>query len=128
MNAPAATILVVDDSEVCLEIAREALEAAGFTVVTSTTPLGASRLLRESNAACAVVDMTMPALSGDKLVEILRRATTTDVPILLHSDRPIVQLRAIARACGAVAAVPKTPSCDELVSAVKKVLGVPDSP
>lgn len=117
------TILVVDDSEICLELARDALEEAGYAVVTASSPLGASRLLQRSQASCVVVDVMMPALTGDKLVDILRKATRGTVPILLHSDRPFSELTAMARECGATAAVPKTSDSAVLVREVKRVVG-----
>ncbi|HJL16791.1 MAG TPA: response regulator [Sandaracinaceae bacterium LLY-WYZ-13_1] len=112
------TVLVLDDSEVCLELAREALERAGLRVVTSSSPLGASRLLRQSRPSCVVVDVSMPALDGDKLVEILRRASDRPLPILLHSDRSPDELRARAERCGADGVVHKEPDCRSLPGAV----------
>ena len=121
MSKKRPTVLVVDDSDICLQVAEDALEAAGFEVVTSNTPLGASRLLRQSSADCAVIDVSMPAMTGDRLVEILRRAVG-GVPLLLHSDRPLPELTSLAQPCGAAAAVSKTSDCKPLVEEVRRVL------
>jgi DNA-binding response OmpR family regulator len=120
MNKP--VVLVVDDSEICLEVARDALVAAGFRVVTSQSPLGVSRLLRHSEARVVVLDVGMPALSGDKLVQILRKATADDLAVILHSDRPMQELVAIGERCGATTVARKDPDCASLVAAVRRVL------
>ncbi len=116
------TIVLLDDSEVCLELASEALEGAGMKVITANSGLGASRLLAATRPDCVVIDVSMPALSGDKLVEIIRRSLVRDVPIVLHSDRPIRELRTIANACGADGAVVKTTDCRALIDEVRRLL------
>jgi DNA-binding response OmpR family regulator len=117
-------VLLLDDSEVCLELARDALEDAGFEVVAARSGLGASKLLHAVHPDCVVVDVTMPALSGDKLVQIFRKNATHHVPIVLHSDRPWGELVALAKSCGASAAVTKTPTCDRLVDEVKRQIAM----
>lgn len=112
-------VLVVDDSEICLELARDALQAAGYEVVTSQTSLGVSRLLRRSEARCVVLDVSMPALTGDRLVQILRKASAEDLPVILHSDRPLHELIAIGERCGATRVARKEPDCASLVAAVR---------
>lgn len=123
MKTDKPTIVLLDDSEVCLEVTSEALEAAGMKVVTANSGLGASRLLAATRPDCVVVDVTMPALSGDKLVEIIRRSLVRDVPIILHSDRPMRELRTIAHACGADGAVVKTTDCRQLIEEVRRMIG-----
>ncbi|MDH5676139.1 MAG: response regulator [Myxococcales bacterium] len=117
------TILVIDDSDICLTLARDALEQAGYDVVAASSPLGATRLLRASNAAAVVLDVAMPAMNGDKLVTLLKRASKVPVPILLHSDRPSSEIHSLAAACGASAAIEKAPDCAPLVAAVDRFVG-----
>lgn len=120
MTMERPTVVLLDDSEICLEVAGDALEAAGMKVVTANSGLGASRLLAATRPSCVVIDVSMPALSGDKLVEIIRRSLVREVPIILHSDRPIGELRGIAKTCGANGAVAKTPDCRTLVDEVRR--------
>lgn len=122
MKSERPTIVLLDDSEVCLEVTSDALEAAGMKVVTANSGLGASRLLAATRPDCVVVDVSMPALSGDKLVEIIRRSLVRDVPVILHSDRPLHELRSIANACGADGAVVKTTDCQRLIEEIRRML------
>lgn len=115
-------VLVVDDSEVALEVAAGALEDAGFEVHTAQSALGLTQLLRSVQPDCIVLDVAMPALSGTKSVEILRKHGGETLPILLHSDRPIVELTELARTCGADAAVTKSPDCRRLIAAVTRAV------
>lgn len=120
-----ATVLIVDDSEICLDIAREALEAEGYRVVTSTSPLGVNRIIATERPAVVVVDVTMPALRGDKLVQLVRRHQTEPVHILLHSDRPAIELARYVVESGATDYVEKTPDAEPLVRAIKGLLQGP---
>lgn len=116
------TILVIDDSVICGEITQDALFSAGFNVVLASSPLGASRLMRQSGADLVVVDVAMPTISGDKLVHVLQKAARDPVPILLHSDRPLAELRDLAANSGAHGAVEKTADCVPLIRAITDAL------
>lgn len=118
-NPNRPTVLVVDDSDVCLELAREALESGGYRVVTTSSPLGVNRLIKQEQPVVIVLDVTMPALRGDKLAELVRRHRTTAAPILLHSDRPAEELASLVKRSGATAYVEKTADNMPLVRAVR---------
>ena len=59
-----------------------------------------------------LVDVTMPSLSGPKLIELARKKKTHDCPIVLYSDRGEEELRQLAASCGASGFIRKT--SDEL--------------
>jgi CheY-like chemotaxis protein len=116
------TVLVLDDSEIALEVARGALESAGYAVVTSTSTFGFSRLCMQTNPDLVVVDVNMPALAGDRLVEILRRFQSRPFPIVLHSDRPAAELKSLALACGANGSARKSADCAALLREIERLL------
>ncbi|MFW5925420.1 MAG: response regulator [Myxococcota bacterium] len=113
------TVLVVDDSEVCLELARDALEEAGFRVVTTSSPLGVNRLIAQERPAVVVLDVSMPALEGNKLAEVVQRHQGAPVPILLHSDRSVDELRELAKGAGIADYVEKSDDGQALVRMVR---------
>ena len=115
-------ILVVDDSEIVRELVRETFEGVGYEVVTVDNPLGFSNLLRREQPLIALVDVTMPALVGNKLVEIAMRHRVHDCPIVLFSDRPEKELQQLARSSGASGYIRKGGDMGALVRSVESFL------
>jgi CheY-like chemotaxis protein len=113
-------ILVVDDSTIALELARIRLEEAGFDVETLDSPFGFSAALRSQKPDLVLLDVSMPALQGDRLLQIAHRnvnpsqrgatASQGSCPVVLYSDRPEQELAALAHACGADGYVRKVTS------------------
>jgi CheY-like chemotaxis protein len=122
---PARRILVVDDSQICLEATAMMLEDAGCTVVTVDSPFALSSALVREQPDLVLVDVTMPGLTGDKLVEItLRNRTGGRAPVIvLHSDRSEAELRALARSCGAAGFIRKTSDQQTLAREIDRYLG-----
>ena len=126
-------VLVVDDSEIALEMARIRLEEAGFEVVTLSSPFGFSAELRAQTPDIVLLDVSMPALQGDRLLQIAQRHVDDTpsskggpkrrrCPIVLYSDRPEQELGEIARACGADGYVRKSLNFDAIVRALRRLL------
>jgi DNA-binding response OmpR family regulator len=115
-------ILIVDDSEIVRELVKVAFEEVGYTVVTVDNPLGFSNVLRRERPSIALVDVTMPALVGNKLVEIALRHRAHDCPIVLFSDRSEKELQQLTRSSGASGYIRKTGDMVALVAAVEKYL------
>jgi CheY-like chemotaxis protein len=81
------TILVVDDEEWVLELAREFLERNGFTVLTAGGGRVALEIIREDEAEAidaVVLDLTMPDLDGkETFLEI--RELRPHLPVIVSS-------------------------------------------
>jgi CheY-like chemotaxis protein len=117
-------VLLVDDNELFLEVSEAALTASGFEVVTSGTPLGFSAALAELRPHIALIDVLMPAMNGNHLVEIARRrqkrrssqsmraVSASEAPeclFILHSNLPDADLQTLAERCGAQGYIRKSP-------------------
>ena len=84
-------VLVIDDFEVARIQLRRLLEAAGFYVVEQPSAIGATRTILVEKIEAVVVDVTMPGLSGDRLVELLRRNPRLQgLVIVIVSARSVV--------------------------------------
>jgi len=95
-------ILIIDDDGASLSVATEVLSARGYTVFPESEWAEVNRVLfREGDIDLVLVDLTMPALRGDRLVPILRRYTGARTPIVLYSGQPEDELRSAAERCGA---------------------------
>lgn len=116
-------ILVIDDSELALDVARSALEAAGFEVVTRDTPFGSGAMILRERPDLVLLDVTMPALSGEDVVRHVRETVTMqDTCLVLFSDRPEKELRAIAQRSGADGWISKSADQEALVARVNAFL------
>ncbi|MCP3962077.1 MAG: response regulator [bacterium] len=72
---PAGTVLVVDDEELVLEVAREILASRGFEVLSASNGKQAVAIFDEhrDQIAAVVLDMTMPEMDGEEVFQELRR-------------------------------------------------------
>jgi len=119
------TILVVDDEEWVLELAREFLERNDFTVLTADGGRVALEILRgdEARAIDAVVlDLTMPDLDGrETFLEI--RSLRPDLPVIVSSgfDEEATAGRFPAGEIAAFVRKPYEP--EDLVDAIRTSLG-----
>ncbi len=111
MSLPAAKpkVLIIDDSEIVLEVTRGALEGAGYEVVTHDRPGGSVALILSEKPDLVLMDVQMPGLGGDTIVAVLRKAQPeADTVVLLHSSLPVDVLRHKVTASGANGYVQKS--------------------
>jgi CheY-like chemotaxis protein len=95
-------IVIIDDSEIVLQVAQGALEGAGYDVVTHDRPAGCVALILQEKPDLVLMDVNMPGLGGDTIVSVLAKAQPTGDPIvLLHSSLAADVLRSKAAAAGA---------------------------
>jgi PAS domain S-box-containing protein len=78
------SILFVDDEESMVNLNRQRLERLGYDVTGMTNPVDALDLFRQDPEAfdLIITDMTMPKMTGDKLVREIFEIRP-DVPIIL---------------------------------------------
>ena len=114
------TVLVVDDSDVVLELVKKTLEGAGYSVITRNKPSGSVAAILRDKPDVVLLDVNMPTLSGDVIAKILGRVSQSpETLVLLHSSLSIDALRLKAIATGAHGYIQKTDSATELVRRVE---------
>ncbi|HWI39951.1 MAG TPA: response regulator [Verrucomicrobiae bacterium] len=88
-------ILIVDDSEIVLEMARGALEGAGFEVLTAMNAMEANEFIfADRRPDLIILDVMLPMLDGDRKAKMLKEdELTRHIPILLISSKPDDDLR-----------------------------------
>src|SRR5262245_35144981 len=119
----AAKVLVIDDSELALSWVKNALEEEGYEVVTHTQALGCGALMLRERPDLLLLDVNMPTLRGDDLVELVRsHEALRNTVVLLHSSRPPAELRAITQRCGADGYLEKSNQPKDLVRSVRSHL------
>ena len=116
-------IFLIDDSELMLEMTTDILTEAGFTVISTDTPLGATSTIKKENPDLTFLDVSMPALQGNKIVELVKgNVGTQNNKVLLFSDRSTDELEAMASECGADGFINKTSDVNSLIEQINKHL------
>ena len=117
------TILIIDDSVSDGHLAEVLLKDEGFKVIVQTGPHGAATVVDRHNPDLILVDVSMPRMTGDHVVEFLRKYGKKQTPVLLYSDLPGETLEDLSSECGANGWVHKGDALDELVPTVRRALG-----
>jgi CheY-like chemotaxis protein len=95
-------VLVVDDDEMHLYTTKELLLDDRIEVITHKNGFGVTNLVRELKPDLVLLDINMPALSGDNLAALLLdNDHTSRVPIVFHSSNDEDSLRKIVASHGA---------------------------
>jgi two-component system cell cycle sensor histidine kinase/response regulator CckA len=117
------TILFVDDEAPVREILREALEHAGFTVITASDGAEAVAMYaRQSDHPAAVVlDMHMPVMDG---VTTLHALSRIDPRVRVVATSGLGENELLAKQAGAQAFIPKPFTIHSLLMALQQVMGV----
>lgn len=124
MTEPATVrrVLVIDDHDVAREYMTRLLTQAGYSVTAHSSPLGVTRTLIRENISVVVLDVEMPALRGDKLVQLFRQNKRLDkLGLVLVSSKDGAELADIGKAAGADAVVTKKDLDHALVAEVHKL-------
>src|SRR5262252_38176 len=101
-------VLVVDDDKLTLEIVKDMLEEAGYAVATLSAPRLIANVLLRERPDLVLVDVRMPELSGDLLVEFMSRFKLLTVPMVLFSAEEEDTLRELTERTGARGYIKKT--------------------
>jgi CheY-like chemotaxis protein len=96
-------IVVIDDSKLVLAIATEALEGAGFEVLTTDSGIEANQFIYSSRRPDLIlIDVMMPLLNGDRKVRLLKeRESSRHIPVILMSTKARDELEQLTRESGA---------------------------
>jgi DNA-binding response OmpR family regulator len=119
-------VLVVDDSEIVLVKAAEALVSKGFEVVTALSASAADRFIfGDVRPDVIILDVMMPYLDGDQKAKILKaERSTRDIPILLLSSKSENELARLVSESGSDGYIRKPFTFRELTEKVEAVLSI----
>ncbi len=114
------TVLVVDDEPRIVDLARDYLEHAGFTVLTAADGPSALRAARTRKPDVLVLDLGLPGMDGLDVARELRRDSS--VPIVMLTARDDELDRVLGLEIGADDYVTKPFSPRELVARIRAIL------
>lgn len=119
------TILIVDDEPRILQVARDYLARAGFTVQTAGAGGAALALLRAAPPDLLILDLGLPDLDGLDVTRAVRQAADSQLhhlPIIMLTARSAETDRLVGLELGADDYLVKPFSPRELVARVRAVL------
>ena len=118
-------ILVVDDDETSLQIARFVLEAEGFVVYQATDALSTLETLKTVNPAVIVMDIHLPGMDGWELTRRLKaNLATCHIPIVALTAYAAQSDRQNAAEAGFAAYVDKLSTTDDLPGIIRRHLQI----
>ncbi|WP_353683779.1 response regulator [Thermodesulfovibrio sp. 3907-1M] len=80
-------ILIIDDRQDDLSLTKELLEKVGYNVVENLGWLGSTKTIKNFKPDLVLLDVNMPALSGERLYELLEKNLKTEgIPVLFYSS------------------------------------------
>jgi DNA-binding response OmpR family regulator len=115
-------ILIVDDSPLLLDLAREALERAGFTVLVTQDFGQLGSLQQHGRIDLILMDVQMPELFGDDVAAVLREVRGVKTPIYLLSSLTADELAKRASEADVEGYICKRDGIDALVERVTRIL------
>jgi CheY-like chemotaxis protein len=116
-----ANILVAEDHADARQLMRDVLEGMGHTVLEAEDGLQGVKLALSNPLDLIILDLMMPAASGDSALRFMRGTPGLEqMPILVVSAHP--DIARIARENGATGYVPKPVSISELSRKIDELL------
>lgn len=116
------TILLMDDSEIVLEVAGEALESAGFAVLKANNLAELDDHQAKHKFDLVVLDVQMPEIYGDDVGVVMKQVRAVEVPVVLFSSIDRGELQTRAREAGLESAVSKNDGIEALVDRIQELL------
>jgi DNA-binding response OmpR family regulator len=117
-------ILVVDDDRAVLTYLRRILGREGYRVFTAMDALQGPMVARQAEPDLVVLDLALPGGGGTTVLDRLHRLQgTMQVPVLVYSALPPERVERLVTAGPDLRVVPKPGTAEDLLSAVRSLLG-----
>ena len=84
-----ACVLVVDDEEGVRESLRDVIEMVGCSAILAASGAAALDILRERRPCLVILDLLMPDMTGEEVLDSVRRQVDLkDLPVLISTSAP----------------------------------------
>jgi len=118
-----STILIVEDNEKNMKLARDVLQVRGYATLEATTGEEGVRLARERRPDLVLMDIQLPGISGIEALRQLRAdPATSAIPVLAVTASVMEQDRRQITAAGFDAYVGKPINLKDCLEAVRRAL------
>lgn len=83
-----STVLCVDDDQPTLSLVKQAVQTAGFNVITEYRPELVMDLIDEKDLDLAIIDLDMPKLNGFDLIKLIKSEEKfSKLPIIIYTGK-----------------------------------------
>jgi DNA-binding response OmpR family regulator len=120
-------VLVVDDDEMQLDLVARTLRAYDFDVTTCASPIGVTNLVVQVAPQVVLIDVNIPALSGDQLLKLVRKRASEGTVFVLYSASDEGKLRDLAATTGADGWISKSVVGADLAARIRALLSKPQA-
>ncbi|GAP21595.1 response regulator transcription factor [Leptolinea tardivitalis] len=114
------TILIIEDEQQIVEICRDYLQAAGFSVISAADGLSGFDLVWKANPSLVVLDLMLPGMDGMEICRRIREKSSKPVIILTARHRELDKLEGLESGADDYLTKPFSPR--ELVARIQTVL------
>ncbi|NOJ51437.1 MULTISPECIES: response regulator, partial [Myxococcus] len=118
-------VLVIDDSPMLVELTVRALTAAGYQASGAQDLASLELKLAEGPFSLILMDVNMPEMFGDDVVEYLRRQKKVTAKLVLYSDISEAELDGKTKASGADGYILKSGGLEAVLGGVMGLIGPP---
>lgn len=116
-------ILLVDDESFILSATAALLRRAGHEVHMCEQWAGVASSVRTHLPDLVLLDYNMPALTGDKICQILKRNVLKEgMRVFIFSSEPERDLIAITQSCGADGYIRKNMPSHDLLARIDEII------
>ncbi|HTL76419.1 MAG TPA: response regulator [Casimicrobiaceae bacterium] len=117
------TILIVEDNDKNLKLARDVLQAKGYATIEATTGEDGVRLALERLPDLVLMDIHLPGIDGIEALRLLRaNASTAAIPVIAVTASVMQQDRKLITDAGFDGYVAKPIALREFLDAVRRAL------
>jgi CheY-like chemotaxis protein len=121
---PRVTVLVIDDEPLNRKLIRALLSTDGIGVIEAGDAETGLALARSEAPDLILLDLRLPGMSGtDALAALKSQESTEHIPVLILSAGSVAADSRSFRASGAAGLVLKPFTRDELLKAVRAIVG-----
>jgi len=118
------TILIVEDNEKNMKLARDILRAKGYAVLEAVNGLDGVKLAHEHKPDLVLMDIQLPDINGIEAFERIRaHADTAKVPVVAFTASVTVNDRSRIGDAGFDGFLGKPINLKEFVETVRRMLG-----
>ena len=117
------TVLIIDDDQVVTQQLVSLLRAAGYPAKSTLDPVQGFMVAQRERPGLILLDINLPAGGGVRLLERLRKTTTTQlIPVVVITASEDPALEGEVRTKGAAGFIRKPVASEKLLAALSAAL------